>query len=126
MWRPYDDGLLQHRFNVGPGFGVPLGHPAPVPPRSGQRGSAPTAQHGPEPGRRVPTGAARYERKPQCGEISHIHLNMCIGCAVVTRLCLRRNTLHNNIYIFFFTSIGPHTPSYGAPIHAASQSHICG
>ena len=74
MRRACADALLHYCFNVSPGFGVPFRDPAPVSPWSRQRGSAPPAQHGPEPGRRVPTGAARYERKPQCGEISHIHL----------------------------------------------------
>lgn len=70
MWRARAAGLLQHRVDVGAGLGVSLRDPTPVPPRSGQRGSAPAAQHGPEQGRRVPPGAERHQREPQCGETS--------------------------------------------------------
>lgn len=41
--RAYTNGLLQHRFNVGPGLGVSFRNPTPVPARRGQRGAAPSA-----------------------------------------------------------------------------------
>lgn len=74
MRRACGDGLLQYCINVSPGFGVSFRNPTSVPPRSGQRGSPTTAQHGPKPGRRVSTGAARHERKPQCGKIRRCYV----------------------------------------------------
>lgn len=101
MRRACADGLLQYSYNVSPGFGVPFRYPAPVPPRCGQRGSALAAQHGHEPGRRVPTGAARYERKPQCGECSHVHLSVYRLYCFTAWICLWWTTSLNHIWILY-------------------------
>lgn len=117
MRRACGDGLLQYRINVSPGFGVSFRNPTPVSPRSGQRGSAPSAQHGPEPGRRVPTGAARHERKPQCGEISHFHPQLECVFSLLAYVCLRRTPCR--LELILHCSKASYTPFYWAPTNKA-------
>lgn len=132
MRRPCANGLLQYCINVGPCFSVSFRDQAPVSTRSRQRGSAPTAEHGPEPGRRVPTGTERYERKPQCGETSHIHLCVFTRSVVGIRSYMFVKSHLSKPYLCFFYLPGPvkrhfmeHSESEMFTPQIKITSHLC-